>query len=140
MGIMAGSALAIFDRLMFDLGGRDLLLKFVVTIGTQFAIGFFKEMLDIGFMGVVAGGTFAIFDGHVFDLGGGSLFLEIVVAVEAEFTIGFQQERFLVGGVGVVTGGALVVFRWLMLYLRRFWNNAIFVQQPRFPNYKKRCH
>jgi hypothetical protein len=70
MRVMAGDAFAIFNRLMFDFGGSDLLLGIFVAIETEFAVRLDQEFFVVRNVRVMAGGAFAVLNGLMFDFGG----------------------------------------------------------------------
>lgn len=80
---MAGDALAVFHRLMFHLGGRNLLLHVIVTVQTKLATGLEQQLLIFRLMRVVAGGALAVLDRLVFYFGFGELLLDIIMAFGA---------------------------------------------------------
>jgi hypothetical protein len=111
---VAGDTLAIFRRLMFDLGFGKLLLNVVMAFGAQFAARLDQQLFVVRLVGIVARDTLAIFRRLMFDLGFGELLLNVVMALGAQLPVGFDEQLLICRLVGIVAGSAFAVFDGLM--------------------------
>ena len=115
---VAGGALPVFHRLMFDLGRRHLLLNILMTFQAQLSIRLQQQFLVVGLVRIVTGSAFAVLDRLMLYLGFSELKLD-VVAVRTELSVRFCQQFCELGFVRLVAGSAFPVFDRLMLHLGR---------------------
>ena len=63
---MAGSAVAVFNGLVFYFRRRKLLLIILMALETKFAIGPGEQLFDVGFMRFMARNTLTVLNRLVF--------------------------------------------------------------------------
>src|SRR5579884_4101538 len=114
MGQMTGSAVAILDRLMLDLGGGQLLFKIVVAFEAELAVRFDEELFVVRRVGIVARQAFGV-DGRL--VGGFGLVRKFVMAFKANFVRFFDKQFFVLRFVCFVTTQAIAILHRLMLDL-----------------------
>ncbi len=90
MRVVAGSALAILDRLVFNLGLRELLRNIFMTLATELAARLEQQLLVIRRVRVMAGSAFTILGRLVLHLRFRELLLDVFMALHAEFAVRFE--------------------------------------------------
>src|ERR1051326_9311055 len=111
MRLVAGGALAVLDRLMFDLACGKLLFHVFMALEAQFAVRLEQQPFLRSRVRVMAGQTFAVLDWQVFAFAFGH---RRVVAIQAERLARLEEQLLVEGFMRFMAGSAFPVVRRLM--------------------------